>query len=472
MEKERASKIDYRFFIFYIILVGIGYMNLFSSDFYSGSQIGFFQTNYGKELVWIIISILIGGLLLLIDSYVFSSLAYIFYLFVLGLLVLVIILGIATNGSQSWLGFGSIRIQPSEFAKVATALTLAKYLTDNPLKFNFKESSKIFVLGLIIFIPVIFILLQPDVGSALVFFAFIFVLYREGLNGIWLIWIGAMTLVFVLALRVSMLYLLIGITLFYIVSLIFVMKEKRFFFNIFIFIVSSFSFFYFINILLKLEISLITVWLISTLVSIAYALYLVIRKKEYSGLIVILFLLSSIVVQFSTNYAFKNVLKQHHRNRIEVLFDNSIDPQGIGYNLRQSKIAIGSGGFFGKGYLKGTQTKLNFVPAHDTDFVFCTLAEEWGLLGVIAYFLIFTIFLFFLIIKSEQQKSDFVRIYGYSVVSIFFFHFFVNIGMTIGLLPVIGIPLPFFSYGGSSMLAFTTLLFIFIKLDSQKHIKL
>lgn len=447
-------------------------MNLFSSDFNHENTISFLQTNYGKELVWIIVSIVVAGLLLLLDSYVYFSFAYAFYLFILGLLFLVIILGIATNGAQSWLGFGSVRLQPSEFAKVATALALAKFMTDNPLVFSFKKLSKLAILLLIIFIPVVFILLQPDVGSALVFFAFVFVLYREGLNGLWLLWILIMTIVFVLALKVSMLYLLIAFTIFYLIIQFLVTKDKKVFFRLFIFFISFLSFLYFISILLKLKLAFINIWLVSVVVLALVGIYFFIRKRDSKAIVVILFFLSSIFVQFSTNYAFKNILKQHHRNRIEVLFDNSIDPRGIGYNLRQSKIAIGSGGFWGKGYLKGTQTKLNFVPAHDTDFVFCTLAEEWGLLGVTVYFVIYSIFLFFLIIKSEHQKSSFVRIYGYSVFSIFFFHFFVNIGMTIGLLPVIGIPLPFFSYGGSSMLAFTMLLFIFIKLDSQKNIKL
>lgn len=472
MAKKTVSKIDFRLILFYIILVGIGFMNLYSSDYYAGSTTDFLQTNYGKELVWIGISIVIAGLLLLVDSYVYFSLAYAFYLFILGLLFLVIVIGVATNGAQSWLGFGSIKIQPSEFAKVATALALAKFLSDNPLNSTFKSFAKLSILGIIIFIPVVFILLQPDVGSALVFFAFVFVLYREGLNGLWLLWMLVMIIVFVLALKVSMLYLLIALTVIYLFIQFLATKDKKLFFRLFIFFISFFSLFYFVNILLKLKLVFINIWIV-TIVAFAFiGIYFFIRKRDNRAIVVILFLLSSIFVQFSTNYAFKKILKQHQRNRIEVLFDNTIDPRGIGYNLRQSKIAIGSGGFWGKGYLKGTQTKLNFVPAHDTDFVFCTLAEEWGLLGVTVYFIIYSVFLIFLIIKSEQQKSSFVRIYGYSVFSLFFFHFFVNIGMTIGLLPVIGIPLPFFSYGGSSMLAFTMLLFIFIKLDSQRNIKL
>lgn len=472
MAKKTVSKIDFRLILFYIILVGIGFMNLYSSDYYAGSTTDFLQTNYGKELVWIGISIVIAGLLLLVDSYVYFSLAYAFYLFILGLLFLVIVIGVATNGAQSWLGFGSIKIQPSEFAKVATALALAKFLSDNPLNSTFKSFAKLSILGIIIFIPVVFILLQPDVGSALVFFAFVFVLYREGLNGLWLLWMLVMIIVFVLALKVSMLYLLIALTVIYLFIQFLATKEKKLFFRLFIFFISFFSLFYFVNILLKLKLVFINIWIVSIVAFAFIGIYFFIRKRDNRAIVVILFLLSSIFVQFSTNYAFKKILKQHQRNRIEVLFDNTIDPRGIGYNLRQSKIAIGSGGFWGKGYLKGTQTKLNFVPAHDTDFVFCTLAEEWGLLGVTVYFIIYSVFLIFLIIKSEQQKSSFVRIYGYSVFSLFFFHFFVNIGMTIGLLPVIGIPLPFFSYGGSSMLAFTMLLFIFIKLDSQRNIKL
>jgi len=203
-----------------------------------------------------------------------------------------------------------------------------------------------------------------------------------------------------------------------------------------------------------------------------YAIIISFKQKEKLLRVLIVIFLYLIAVQFSTHIAFTKVLKPHQRNRIEVLFDENIDKQGIGYNLRQSKIAIGSGGFYGKGYLKGTQTKLNFVPEHNTDFIFCTLAEEWGFVGVVALFVLYAVFIIRIIIKAEQQLSDFSRIYGWSVASIFFFHFFVNIGMTIGILPVIGIPLPFLSYGGSAMLGFTVLLFIFIKLDSEKTLRI
>ncbi len=453
-------------------MVIMGFANLYSSDYYPGQQIPFFATTYGKELIWIIISLVIGGILLLIDAYVYLSLAYIIYLIVIGLLVLVIAIGIATHGAQSWLGIGSIRIQPSEFAKYATALVLAKYLSEKKVEFNWRNIRHLFVIATILGLPVVLILLQPDVGSAMVFLAFLLVLYREGLSGWWLIWILAVVLVFVLSLKIPMLTLIIALTLIYLVVLFLVIRRKNIFYRIFIFSISFFVFFYFVDIFFKWQMQLLYIVLITALSTMIFSFLNFIRKREKHAVIATLFMLSLIFVQFSTDYAFKHILKPHHRNRIEVLFDNSIDPRGIGYNLRQSKIAIGSGGFWGKGYLKGTQTKLNFVPAHDTDFVFCTLAEEWGLLGVGVYFFIYALFLILLVIKSEKQKSDFTRIYGYSVASLFFFHFFVNIGMTIGLLPVIGIPLPFFSYGGSSMLTFTILLFTFIKLDSEKNIKL
>ena len=447
-------------------------MNLYSSDFnVAGDDISFFQNTYGRQLLWIIVGLVIAIGLLLIDAVVFSMFAYFVYVAVISILFFVFILGVATHGARSWFEIGSVKIQPSEFAKFATALALARFISINEFDFSFKNFLNVAITFAIILLPVVLILLQPDVGSALVYAAFILVLFREGLPGIWLVLIFIVALVFLLALILNQMLLLFGLITIAIILMFIVLSHKKHIFRIILSLLASFSLIYFLNLLLSVNSSFLLVLLVSVVIWLVYIFIYYFNYAEKGVLMIILFLLVSIVVQFSTNLAFTKVLQQHQRNRIEVLFDNSIDPQGIGYNLRQSKIAIGSGGLWGKGFLKGTQTKLDFVPEHNTDFIFCTVAEEWGFIGIIFLFILYATLIIRIVYKSEQQVSDFSRIYGYSLASILFLHFFVNIGMTIGMLPVIGIPLPFFSYGGSAMLSFTVLLFIFVKLDYEKELK-
>ena len=467
-----SSKIDWVLILLFVTIVGLGYMNLYSSDFKTDSDIGFFSNTYGRQLIWVGASLIIALFIMIVDSVVYSMLAYIIYVSVIGILVLVFIIGAATHGAKSWIEIGNLKIQPSELAKFATALALSKYLSTNSFRLRFKNAPNILITIAIIVTPIVLILIQPDVGSALVYIAFILVLFREGLPGIFLWLILFLVVVFVFSLLISPVLLMLIITSLALIAMYFTLNEKNEIIRIVIAATAIFSFLYFLNLLFSIDFKLLHVILTSIIV---WSLYLTIyffRKRFYVIFIVIGFLFAGISMQLLTNYAFNEILQPHHRNRIDVLFDNSIDPKGIGYNLRQSKIAIGSGGWSGKGYLKGTQTKLNFVPEHNTDFIFCTVAEEWGFRGTFVLFILYGLLILRIIYKAERQISNFSRIYGYSVASILFFHFFVNIGMTMGLLPVIGIPLPFFSYGGSSMLGFSILLFIFIKLDTEKDLKI
>ena len=367
---------------------------------------------YGKQALWMLTSLVLIFLILMVDMKFFTSFAYIIYGAILLLLVAVLIMGKEVAGSKSWIQIGSFALQPSEFAKFATNLALAKYLSE--LQINLKDFKQIIRAGIIIMAPAGLIFLQNDTGSALVYAAFILVLYREGFSGNFLVFGFLMVLLFVLTLVVGKLTMLVVVAL--IALLLFLLMRK-------------------------------------------------IRKNIFS-LIAISILVGGFI--FSIDYAFENILQSHQKTRIEVLLGKKTDNRGAGYNVHQSLIAIGSGGASGKGFLQGTQTKYNFVPEQHTDFIFCTVGEEWGFMGTATVVSLFLFLLIRIIIVAERQRSSFARIYGYGVASILFFHFTINVAMTIGLAPVIGIPLPFFSYGGSSLWSFTILLFIFVKMDSHR----
>ena len=407
------KSIDLPIILLYIALVLIGWLNIYAAVFdESHASIFDLEKNYGKQLLWIATALFIGLMVLLIDSKFFSVFSFGIYGITLLMLVSVLFFGKYVNGSRSWFEIGSFRLQPAEFAKFATALVVAKYLSSGVKMERF--STKFSVLGLI-GLPMGLILLQGDVGSALTYVAFILVLYREGLSGIVLV-IG----------------LLIGIA--FVLSLLFAKAAI----------------------------------LISIAVITAILLYNFRRKKKIIPVIIAgAALVATMVVGFS--YVFNNVMKQHHRDRINNLVGKEIDIKGAGYNVNQSKIAIGSGRLIGKGFLNGTQTKYDFVPEQSTDFIFCTIGEEYGFVGSVILIGLFLALLLRIIFISERQRSSLSRVYGYGVASILFLHLFVNIGMTIGLVPVIGIPLPFISYGGSSLWSFTILLFILIKLDANRQ---
>lgn len=368
--------------------------------------------NYGKQLIWIGSSILIAVIILLIDGKFYTAFAFPIYGTVLLLLILVLIFGREVAGSKSWFEIGSFRVQPAEFGKFATSLAIAKYLSTLGIRFE-DWRTKVITVALLA-IPALLILLQNDTGSAIVYGAFIFVLYREGLSG-------------------NILMAGVAVVTVFIVTLLFD--------------------------------AIIMVWITGVIAALIFIFGKRTRKNFF--LITGLAILFS-GISFSVNYVVDNVLEKHQKTRINVMLGKEDDPRGVGYNVNQSKIAIGSGGFAGKGFLNGTQTKYKFVPEQSTDFIFCTVGEEWGFLGAFVIIFLFVTLLLRIIYVAERQKSTFTRIYGYGLASIFFFHFAVNIAMTIGLAPVIGIPLPFFSYGGSSLWAFTILLFVFIKLDAYR----
>ena len=407
------KSIDMPIILLYITLVLIGWLNIYAAVFdESHASIFDLEKNYGKQLLWIATALFIGLMVLLIDSKFFSVFSFGIYGITLLMLIAVLFFGKYVNGSRSWFEIGSFRLQPAEFAKFATALVVAKYLSSGVKMERF--STKLSVLGLI-GLPMGLILLQGDVGSALTYVAFILVLYREGLSGMVLV-IG----------------LLIGIA--FVLSLLFAKAAI----------------------------------LISIAVITAILLYNFRRKKKIIPVIIAgAALVATMVVGFS--YVFNNVMKQHHRDRINNLVGKEIDIKGAGYNVNQSKIAIGSGRLIGKGFLNGTQTKYDFVPEQSTDFIFCTIGEEYGFVGSVVLIGLFLALLLRIVFIAERQRSSLSRIYGYGVASILFLHLFVNIGMTIGLVPVIGIPLPFISYGGSSLWSFTILLFILIKLDANRQ---
>lgn len=410
-QKNIFSNIDWITVGIYLALVTIGWINIYASAYNEDHKNIFdFSQVYGRQMVWIACAILISLIILMTDIKFFPAFSNFTYVIVMILLLSVLMLGSITAGSKSWFVIGSFKLQPSEFAKFATNLAIARYLSRIDIKIQDLKTK--FITFLLICLPVGLILLQNDTGSALVYVAFVFVLYREGLSGNVLI-IGLVAIVlFLLALLIDK-FIIIGV-----------------------------------------------------LAAVALVLFFYIRKrfKEIAMLVGIFTLTAGTV--YMVDYVYNNVLETHQKERIAVLIGKDTDLKRAGYNVNQSKIAIGSGGFSGKGFLQGTQTKFYFVPARSTDFIFCTVGEEWGFVGSSVVVVLYVV-LFLRIIKlAERQRSVFSRIYGYGVAALLFFHFTINIAMTIGLAPVIGIPLPFVSYGGSSLWAFTILLFVFVKQDA------
>ncbi|MFW5707057.1 MAG: rod shape-determining protein RodA [Bacteroidota bacterium] len=398
----------------YLCLIITGWINIYAAEIdVTHSSIFDFSQSYGKQFVWIITAIALGLIILMIDVKFFPAFSYIIYGGTLLLLVAVLLFGTTVNASKSWFHIGPIAIQPAEFAKYATSLALARIIYDNKSKLrNFKSMVRPLA---IIAIPMMLVFLQNDTGTTLVFASFAVVLYREGYIPGWLVLLGIFAVfLFVLTLLVNAL-IIIGVL---------------------------------------------------TALSIVIAVFLRKKMTALKQLFLILILINGYV--YAVNYAYEDILQPHQKMRIAVLIDETVDLRGAGYNLHQSKIAIGSGGLTGKGFLQGTQTKFSFVPEQGTDFIFCTVGEEWGFIGSTILIGLFLGLLIRIILLAERQRSAFSRVFGYCLVSIIFFHFMVNIGMTIGLIPVIGIPLPFISYGGSSLWAFTIILFTFLKLDSSR----
>lgn len=414
-EQNILANLDWKIILAYLFLVIFGWMNIYSAVYdESSANIFDFSRQHGKQLIWILVAIVTAVFTLIIDSRFFSSTAYFIYGGVFVLLIVVLFTATVTKGATSWISIGPFKLQPSEFAKFATALAFSKYLS--AIDIDMKNKRTKVIAATIIFVPAFLVLLQHDTGSALVFAGFLLPFFREGLSGIILVVGVVAVIIFVLALAFDK---------FIVVGLLFVVL-----------------------------LGYIFLWLTKS-------------KRTFRNILkpIGIFICSCMFV-FSVDFVFENVLEPHQKDRIYVLLGKSNDPRGIDYNVNQSKIAIGSGELFGKGFLDGTQTKYNFVPEQETDFIFCTVGEEWGFIGSVGVVGVYLYMLLHLVTMAERQRSRFARIYGYSVASIFFIHFTINIGMVLGLLPVIGIPLPFFSYGGSSLIAFTLMLFVFIRQDT------
>ena len=408
------NKIDWLTIAIYASLVIIGWFNIYAAvyDEQAAKSIFDFSINSGKQLVWIGTAILLITLIMVADYRLFENLALVLYGIFLAFLLITPFFGKEINGQRAWFEIGAFRLQPAEFAKFATALALAKFM-ERPT-FDLGQVKYQLQALAIIFLPVALIMLQPDTGTAMVYSAFFIMLYREGM---------------------PQRYYVLGLA-FIAISLLALGIENN-------------------------------IYIVAAVVGMVILLILL-GKKKISRIIAFV-VLGAIVILYT--YSLDHVvskLPEHQQNRIMVLFNPDLDPLGVGWNVTQSKIAIGSGGLVGKGYLEGTQTKFDFVPEQHTDFIFCTLGEEFGWLGSLVVIFLFCALLIRLVFLAERQKNRFSRVFGYCVISILFFHFMINIAMTIGLFPVVGIPLPFFSYGGSSLWSFTILLFIFIKLDSHR----
>lgn len=397
----------------YLVFVLMGWINIYAAVYNEEHKSMFDMTqSYGRQLMWIGTSLGLALAILVIEGKFYAAFSYPIYLVVLGILLVVLVVAKDVSGARSWIEIGSFKLQPSEFAKFATNMALAKYLST--LNIRMEDMRTKLTAAIIILIPMALTLLQNDTGSALVFCSFVFVLYREGLSQNVLIFAFLTGVLFVLALMVP-------------------------------------------NIIL-----------LSVIGGLGFLFWLLMRKTIRNFITILSITLLASGVVYSVDYAYNTILQTHQRERIEVLLGKKVDPKGVGYNVNQSLIAIGSGGLTGKGYLQGTQTKYDFVPEQSTDFIFCTVGEEWGFLGTTVVLLLYLGMLYRIIFIAERQRSQYTRIYAYGVASIFFFHLMINVGMAIGLAPVIGIPLPFFSYGGSSLWSFTILLFILIKLDSYR----
>ncbi len=459
--------IDWFTVILYLVMVVLGWLSIFSAV-YSAEHPSIldFNQRYGKQFLWIIAAIVLAVTVMLVDHRFYNFFAYFIYGFIILLLIFVLIAGKEINGARSWFAIGSFQIQPSEFAKPATVLALAKYLSGfNVNAQNFRTFIK--SMGIIL-LPSVIILMQPDTGSAIVFFALILAIYREGFSPIILFIIVSLIILFFMVILVDPFLVLIILAGLSLMAWGYISGSIASFGKAALIYAGAFGFFYLISMLTSWENPLFRVALFSMILTSVIFLVVIFMKRIKKASIIVLAVLAALVYTSAIDYGYHNILGDHQQRRINIMLGLETDLHGAGYNLNQSKIAIGSGGFLGKGFLMGTQTKLHFVPEQSTDFIFCTVGEEWGFIGSIVVIGLFSVLLIRLIQLAERQRSAFARVYGYGLFSIVFFHFFVNIAMTIGLFPVIGIPLPFFSYGGSSLWAFTILLFIFLKLDAVR----
>jgi rod shape determining protein RodA len=460
-------RIDKITILLFLVMVVLGWLNIYAAV-YNEEHKGILDLSqrYGKQFVWIIAAVVLAVFVVIIDNRFYFFFGYFLYGGAILLLILVLIFGKEINGARSWFQFGSITFQPSEFAKAGTALAIARYL--NSRGQDLTRLKTLSEASAIILLPAVLTALQPDMGSVIIYLSFYIVLFREGLSPYIFISGLLMVLLFFITLLFNNLYItLILIAAGFLLTWVATRKWKLCLAGLAILTIISALLYLVDHYVLKTIGNELVIVFSLILAGITFAWYIY-RQKAFAVLVIYLFVLGSIVFVNSVDYAFNNILKPHQKERISILLGLKSDPYGTGYNVNQSIISIGSGGLAGKGFLQGTQTKFKFVPKQSSDFIFCTVGEEWGFLGSIAVIGLFIGLLLRLIFLAERQRSSFSRIYGYGVIAILLMHFFINIGMSIGIVPVIGIPLPFFSYGGSSLWGFTILLFIFLRLDASR----
>jgi rod shape determining protein RodA len=453
--------------LIFLVMIALGWLNIYAAV-YNEEHKGILDLSqrYGKQFLWIIAALVLAVFVLIIDSRFYFFFGYILYGGAILLLILVLILGKEINGAKSWFEFGSVTLQPSEFAKAATAIAIARFINSRGQDLT-KIRNLLMVSGIIIF-PALLTALQPDMGSVVIYLGFYMVLFREGMSPYIFISGLLMVMLFFVTLLFNNLYInIVLIASAFLLVWLATRKWKICLAGLAIIVIFTSILFLFDHYVIK-KLGIELVILISVFLSgVAFAWYIY-RQRAFAVLVIYLFLLGSILFVNTVDYAFNNIIQSHQKERISILLGLKSDPYGTGYNVNQSIISIGSGGFAGKGFLQGTQTKFKFVPKQSSDFIFCTVGEEWGFLGSIVVIGLYLGLLLRLVFLAERQRSFFSRIYGYGVVSVFLMHVFINIGMSIGIVPVIGIPLPFFSYGGSSLWGFTILLFIFLRLDASR----
>lgn len=477
IEREEKGKVDKPVLIFYLFFVVLGWLNIYAASFDLENATGLFDlsTRAGSQLIWIGTSLILAFALLKIDVSFYETYAFILYIVGIALLAITAIVAEEINGSRSWLILGPVRLQPAEFMKFILALTLARVF--NTYGFRLMETKNLMLVSSIILLPTILVIFQSETGTALVYLSFILVLYREGLPGGFLFMGIAAIIYFILGIRFSEIQLgmlsqgeLIAIVLIILFSAGMVwsyLKRKSTAVRLVLLSIAPFLVAY-VSSFFSIQIDWGFTALIALGVAALYLLFLFFRYWKKTYLYIFFFLVGSFAFLESTEYVFQDVLQPHQQMRIKVTLGMEQDLSGAGYHVGQSKIAIGSGGLTGKGFLNGTQTKLKYVPEQDTDFIFCTIGEEHGFIGSSLVLILFMIFVLRLLQMAERQTTVFGRVYGYGVASVFLFHLLVNVGMVIGIMPVIGIPLPFFSYGGSSLWGFTILLFIFLRIDKSR----
>lgn len=462
-----ASDIDWWTVGIYTLMVFFGWFNIYAAVFNEDAAILDLGQRSGMQLLWIGVSFFIAISILLIDGKYWHMFAYPFYFLGLGVMVFVLLFGQEVNGAKAWLVFGPVKIQPVEFMKFVTALALARYMS--AYNFNLHTGKALYYIGLLIGTPVLLILAQNDTGSAMVFAAFFIMLYREGFGSALYVIALMLILLFVISFLLEPLPILLIVLLLCLGAQGLVNRNWRATLRYLALVLLLATLLFSLTPLIGIDLTPTRAILIGMALSIPWLVRYAIRRHQPNLWIFATVFSGAVLFTGIVDYVFNNILQLHQQKRILDLLGIENDPHGWSYNVIQSKIAIGSGGFFGKGFLGGTQTRFSFVPEQSTDFIFCTVGEEWGFVGSLGVVLLFFFLILRLMRMGERQKEPFGRIYCYSVAAIFFMHFFINIGMTIGLFPVVGIPLPFFSYGGSSLMAFTILLFVAIRLDASQY---